>query len=199
MILKQRVELYGGLLLIFIVLAVGIRLYNTRLLSTDGILPTPRRAVKELPVTYYAMDNERWAKDALGDTGYLMEEEGSVFCALSMVLSTFDVEVTPGELNQKFIENDMYVDGRAADLTRLNVLYPNLSFYAPKDFDGKEITDVLRKNKACMVRVRRNGSAYWLTVVGATDEDFLVIDPLGGETPQFLSAFGNVFALGIVR
>ncbi len=196
---KQRVELYGGLLLIFVVLAVGVRWYNTRLLAGEGIAPTPRKAVKELAVDYYAMEDERWAQDALGDTGYLMSQEGSVFCSLSMVLSTCDVTVTPGELNRAFIENDLYVNGKAADLTRLYTLYPGLSFCAPKDFDGKEITDILRKNKACMVRVKKNDSAYWLTVVGATEDDFIVLDPMGGDETHLLSEYGNVFALGIVK
>ena len=197
-ILKQRVELYGGLLLIFLVLAAGIRWYNTRLLATDGIMPTPRKAVRELPVSYYAMDDEQWAKDKLGDTGYLMEEEGSIFCALSMVLSTCDVTVNPGQLNAAFMENGLYVNGKAADLTRLSTLYPSLRFSAPKDFDGKEITDVLRKNKACMVRVKKGDSAYWLTVVGSNEDEFFVLDPMGGSTPHLLSEYGNVYALGIV-
>ena len=80
-VVKQHIQLYGGLLLIFVVIAVFLRIYNTRLIQGDGILPTPRKAVDPIGVTYYAQDDPRWAGDALGQTGYTMQEEGSLFAA----------------------------------------------------------------------------------------------------------------------
>ena len=87
-VVKQHIQLYGGLLLIFVVIAVFLRIYNTRLIQGDGILPTPRKAVDPIGVTYYAQDDPRWAGDALGQTGYTMQEEGSLFAALAMVLDS---------------------------------------------------------------------------------------------------------------
>lgn len=198
-ILSQRVQLYGGIALIFVTCALFLRYYNTRLIANDGIMPTPRRPVETLSVTFRAQDDPLWAEDALGDTGYTMAQEGSLFACLSMVLETNGIEATPGEINQRFMENDMYVDGRAADVTRLEELYPEVSFSAPRDFDGGTITDVLRKGLACMVRVKRGENVHWLCVVGATDTDFLVLDPAGDGQTQPLSSFGNVYALGIIQ
>ena len=197
-ILSQRVQLYGGVALMFVLCALFLRFYNTRLIESSGIQPTPRRVVEPIAVTYRAQDDPAWAKDPLGGTGYTMEEEGSLFCSLSMALETCGIEVDPGALNQAFMDNDMYVDDSAADLTRLPELYPGLRFDAPRDFDGTDITDAIADGRACLVRVQRGESAHWLTVVGATENDFLVLDPDGGSAAKNLADFGNVFALALL-
>lgn len=199
-VVKQHIQLYGGLLLIFVVIAVFLRIYNTRLIQGDGILPTPRKAVDPIGVTYYAQDDPRWADDALGQTGYTMQEEGSLFAALAMVLDSDGITVDPGELNRLFMENDLYInDGKAADLTNLDKIYPGVRFTAPQDFNGENMTNELRAGRACMVRVKKGESAYWLCVVGATEDVFLVLDPLGGSETHELTEYGNVYALGMVK
>jgi hypothetical protein len=197
--LSQRVQLYGGIALIFVICALFLRNYNVNLIQRDGIAPTPRRPVAALSVTYRAQDDPLWSGDPLGDTGYTMGQEGSLFACLSMVLETNGISVTPQQLNQKFMENDLYVDGRAADVTRLSLLYPDVKFSAPKDFDGGDITNVLKGGRACMVRVKAGDNVHWLCVVGADEDDFLVLDPRGGQEIKRLKDYGNVFALGIIK
>ncbi len=197
--LSQRIQLYGGIALIFVLCALFLRNYNIKLIQRDGIAPTPRRAVAALPVTYRAQDDPLWAQDPLGDTGYTMGQEGSLFACLTMVLETNGIDTTPGEINRQFIERDLYIDGRAADVTRLDLLYPQIHFTAPRDFDGGDITAVLRGGRACMVRVKVGENVHWLCVVGADEEDFLVLDPRGGSEIKKLRDYGNVFALGIIK
>ncbi len=197
-VLSQRIQLYGGVALIFILCALFLRFYNTRLIESSGILPTPRQIVEPIAVTYRAQDDPAWAQEVLGDTGYTMAQEGSLFCSLSMALETCGVDADPGALNRAFVDNDMYVNGNAADLTRLSELYPQIVFSAPRDFDGEDITQALVDGRACMVRVQKGESAHWLCVVGSTSEDFLVLDPAAGDgEARSLADFGNVFALAL--
>lgn len=115
-----------------------------------------------------------------------------------MALETCGVDTDPGALNRAFVDNDMYVNGNAADLTRLSELYPQIVFSAPRDFDGEDITQALVDGRACMVRVQKGESAHWLCVVGSTSEDFLVLDPAAGDgEARSLADFGNVFALAL--
>lgn len=198
-ILSQRIQLYGGVALIFLLCALFLRVYNTRLIQNSGIQPTPREVVEPIAVTYRAQDDAAWADDPLGDTGYTMAQEGSLFCSLSMVLETCGVEVDPGALNQAFMGNGLYVNGNAADLTRLPELYPEITFSAPENFDGADMTRAIQDGRACMVRVKRGESAHWLCVVGSTEDDFLVLDPAAGNSePKNLMDFGNVFALALL-
>ena len=115
-VLSQRIQLYGGVALIFILCALFLRFYNTRLIESSGILPTPRQIVEPIAVTYRAQDDPAWAQEVLGDTGYTMAQEGSLFCSLSMALETCGVDADPGALNRAFDGEDItqaLVDGRA--------------------------------------------------------------------------------------
>lgn len=200
-VLSQRIQLYGGIALIFVLCALFLRFYNLRVIETEGIIPKPDRAIAALDVTFQKQDDAAWAQDQLGETGYTMEQEGSLFSCLSMVLQTHGITETPQQINNRFMENGLYIDGNVADVTQLSVLYPGHTFSAPRLFDGDVISGVLRKGQACMVRTTHQDSAHWLCVVGANEDAFLVLDPLGDGTPIELTEdlYGKVFVLGIIK
>ena len=198
-ILSQRVQLYGGMLILVVSIALFLRWYNTNQIA-EGILPTPRKVVKPIAVTYYAQNDAAWADDALGETGYTMGEEGSLFACLSMMLeSNAGITVTPAQLNQLFLDNGLYIDGKTANVTALDTLYPEVSFSAPQDFSGENITNELRKGRTCMVRTLRGENVHWLLVVGSNEETFLVLDPAQDGETRLLSDYEKVYALGIVK
>ena len=199
-ILSQRVQLYAGVLIIAVTLALFLRWFNTNQIAGEGIMPTPRKTIDPIAVTYCAQDDPAWGDDLLAETGYTMAQEGSVFACLSMMLEVNEgISVTPGELNQKFLDNGLYVNGKAANIAKLHELYPGASFSAPSDFDGQTITNQLRKGKLCMVRVKRGENVHWLTVVGSDQDTFLVYDPAKGSELQRLEDYESVYALGIIK
>ena len=199
-VLSQRVQLYAGVLIIAVTLALFLRWFNTNQIAGEGILPTPRKTVDPIAVTYCSQTDPAWAEDALGETGYTMAQEGSIFACLSMMLEVNEgISVTPGELNRQFIEKGLYVNGTAANVASLHTLYPGADFSAPKDFDGEDITKELRKGRLCMVRVMRGENVHWLTVVGSDGDTFLVLDPAKDAQPQLLSDYEKVYALGLIR
>ena len=193
-VLNQRVQLYGGIAAIFILSALFLQYFNVRQLATDGIAPTPRAAVEALAVTPVRQDNPAWGDLMLGETGYTMAQEGSLFACLSMLMEHAGTAETPGAIYNAFVSGGLLLEGRMADATRLDTLYP-FKFSAPRTFDGKTMTDLLRKGTPVMVRAKKEGNAYWLCVIGATREDFIVLSPLDGQQ-KLLSEFGNVYAMG---
>lgn len=199
-VFSQRVQLYAGTLVFVVAIALFLRWFNTNQITNDGILPTPRKAVTPITVTYRAQTDPAWAQDALGETGYTMEQEGSLFCCLSMLLeNNAGISVTPAQLNQAFWDAGLYVDGKAVNVAELDTLYPDVSFSAPRDFNGETITNELRKGRVCMVRVLRGENVHWLCVVGADEDDFLVLDPAGDGSTRRLAEYEKVYALGIVK
>ena len=50
-----------------------------------------------------------------------------------------------------------------------------------------------------MVRVLRGENVHWLCVVGADEDDFLVLDPAGDSSARRLAEYEKVYALGIVK
>lgn len=198
-IFSQRVQLYGGMLILVVSIALFLRWYNTNQIA-EGIMPTPRKAVTPITVTYYAQDDPLWADDALGETGYTMGEEGSLFACLSMMLeSNAEITVTPSQLNRQFMENGLYLDGKTANVTALDTLYPEISFSAPQDFSGENITNELRRGRTCMVRVMRGENVHWLLITGSDEETFFVLDPAQDSELRLLSDYEKVYALGIVK
>ena len=199
-IFSQRVQLYAGTLVFVVAIALFLRWFNTNQISNDGILPTPRKVVEPIAVTFCAQTDPAWAQESLGETGYTMEQEGSLFCCLSMLLETnAGISVTPAQLNQAFWDNGLYVHGRAVNVAKLDTLYPDVSFSAPRDFNGETITNELKKGRLCMVRVLRGENVHWLCVVGADEDDFLVLDPAGDSSTRRLAEYEKVYALGIVK
>lgn len=199
-ILSQRIQLYAGVVLVALALAIFLRWFNTNQIAGEGIMPTPRKTVDPIAVTYCAQDDPAWANDALAQTGYTMQQEGSIFACLSMMLEVNEgITVTPGELNQQFMDNGLYENGTAANIAKLHTLYPGASFSAPADFDGEDITKELRKGRLCMVRVLRGENVHWLTIVGSNADTFLVLDPAKGDELQLLSDYEKVYALGLIH
>ena len=199
-VLSQRVQLYAGTIVVVVAIALFLRWFNTNQITNDGILPTPRKAVTPITVTYRAQTDPAWAQDALGETGYTMEQEGSLFCCLSMLLeNNAGISVTPAQLNQAFWDAGLYVDGKAVNVAELDTLYPDVSFSAPRDFNGETITNELRKGRVCMVRVLRGENVHWLCVVGADEDDFFVLDPAKDDQLRCLAEYEKVYALGIVK
>ncbi|MGN1249907.1 MAG: hypothetical protein ACI4XW_07480 [Candidatus Spyradocola sp.] len=199
-VFSQRVQLYAGTLVFVVAIALFLRWFNTNQITNDGILPTPRKAVTPIAVTYRAQTDPAWAQDALGEAGYTMEQEGSLFCCLSMLLeNNAGITATPAQLNQAFWDAGLYVDGKAVNITELGTLYPDVSFSAPRDFNGETITNELKKGRVCMVRVLHGENVHWLCVVGADEDDFLVLDPAGDGQTRRLADYQKVYALGIVK
>lgn len=199
-ILSQRIQLYAGVVLVALALSLFLRWFNTNQIAGEGIMPTPRKTVDPITVTYCAQDDPAWANDALAETGYTMQQEGSIFACLSMMLEVNEgISVTPGELNALFMENGLYENGTAANIAKLHTLYPGASFSAPSDFNGEDITKELRKGRICMVRVLRGENVHWLAVVGSDGNTFLVLDPAKGSDIQLLSDYEKVYALGLIH
>lgn len=199
-VFSQRVQLYAGTFVFVIAIALFLRWFNTNQIAGDGILPTPRKTVEPIAVTYRAQTDPDWARESLGETGYTMEQEGSLFCSLSMLLeNNAGISVTPAQLNQAFWDAGLYGDGKTVNVAQLDTIYPDVAFSAPRDFDGETITNELKKGRVCMVRVLRGEHVHWLCVTGADEEDFFVLDPARDDQLHRLAEYEKVYALGIVK
>ena len=53
-VFSQRVQLYAGTLVFVVAIALFLRWFNTNQITNDGILPTPRKVVQPIAVTYCA-------------------------------------------------------------------------------------------------------------------------------------------------
>lgn len=187
-VLSQRIQLYGGVALIFILCALFLRFYNTRLIESSGILPTPRQIVEPIAVTYRAQDDPAWGAGGPGRHGLHHGARRAACSAASpWRWKTCGVgrgpgRAQPGLCGQRHVRQRQR---RGPDAPE-RALPCRSSSPRLRDFDGEDITQALVDGRACMVRVPEGRERARLCVVGSTSEDFLVLDPAAGdgEAPQ---------------
>ncbi len=151
-------------------------------------------------VALYRQDDERWAKERLGDSSYTMKSSG---CLVSCIASAVSMEggqaVTPGELNTLFSEHDVYdregnLQWKALEKAggySVNV-YQNVS--------EAEIDSCLTAGHYPIVRVRMNGigNYHYVLIVGIEDSDYICMDPLKDELTGLSRYLNRVYAMRLV-
>lgn len=151
-------------------------------------------------VALYRQDDERWAKERLGDSSYTMKSSG---CLVSCIASAVSMEsgqaVTPGELNTLFSEHDVYdregnLQWKALEKAggySVNV-YQNVS--------EAEIDSCLTAGHYPIVRVRMNGigNYHYVLIVGIEDRDYICMDPLKDELTGLSRYLNRVYAMRLV-
>ena len=157
-VLSQRIQLYGGVALIFILCALFLRFYNTRLIESSGILPTPRQIVEPIAVTYRAQDDPAWAQEVLGDTGYTMAQEGSLFCSLSMALETCGVDADHAQAFEARFDDTFGAQAQVSprnliDAGKVEVRTPDVVIQVNPDRGDLVRTEILHGCKYILVRV----------------------------------------------
>lgn len=156
--------------------------------------------IPDKDVVFFRQDDERWAKETLGDSEYTMEKSGCLVCCIASVVSMMtEEENTPYTLNEEFSGQQVF-DGEG------NLLWEKLRGTGKYEADvfgevtSELLTECLKDGKYPIVRVRMNGlgNFHYVLIVMAQNGRFYCMDPLrDGLTP--LSRYGNrVYAVRCV-
>ena len=150
-------------------------------------------------VVCYRQDDAEWEEDALGDSSYTMKSSGCLVSCIATALSTSGDDITPGELNALFSQNDVYdEDG--------NIQWKNIEKidgYAVKVYDNVSKSDInqcLEEGHYPIVRVRRHGwgSYHYVLIAGAKDKEYICMDPLSDRLLKLSDYKGMVYAVRCV-
>lgn len=151
-------------------------------------------------VAAYHQDDEIWAEDMLGDSGFTMRSSGClVTCIASAVSMETGKEMTPGALNQIFSDNQVY-DSEG-----------NIQWAAVDGIEGyhvdvfqkvseTEIAQCLAAGHYPIVRVRMYGlgSFHYVLIVGSEDGEYVCIDPLEDGLTRLSDYLNRVYAVRVV-
>lgn len=151
-------------------------------------------------VAAYRQDDEIWAEDTLGDSGFTMRSSGClVTCIASAVSMETGKEMTPGALNQIFSDNQVY-DSEG-----------NIQWAAVDGIEGyhadvfqkvseTEIAQCLAAGHYPIVRVRMHGlgSFHYVLIVGSEDGEYVCIDPLEDGLTRLSDYLNRVYAVRVV-
>lgn len=164
------------------------------------VVKTDKPEVISHEVIAYRQDDERWAKDQLGDSSFTMKSSGClVSCIASAVSMERMEEVTPGELNAIFSEYNVY-DGEGNIQWAAIENIDGYSVYVYNDVEEQVIYQWLSEGHYPIVRVRVSGVGNWhyVLVVGLEDQEYICMDPLKDELTGLSQYLSRVYAVRVV-
>lgn len=198
--MKNKKTTLIKLMIFFIgVVAAAIALSGFRVRHAV-VVKTDRAEVISNEVIMYRQDDERWAKDSLGDSSFTMKSSGClVSCIASAVSMERTEEVTPGELNAIFSEHNVYDSEGNIQWSAIE----NIGGYTVNVYNGVEEQEIYRglsEGHYPIVRVRVNGLGNWhyVLVVGLEDQEYVCMDPLKDELTKLSRYLNRVYAVRVV-
>lgn len=73
---RQRIGLYGGVLLMLVVCWVFIWAYRTITIRRYGADLIPKKQVESVQTPFYSMEDPAYAQQEMGQTGYTIGQQG---------------------------------------------------------------------------------------------------------------------------
>lgn len=199
---RRRVVLALAAVLVLLAgLAAGGYYLAYQNIRANGIVLQPGAVAEPVQAVAFLQNDPAWAEDYIGDSDYSMAGAGCLISCVAGVLCQLGVETDPGALNRNLSAADGFAGG---DLLwyKLEELYPQVAYHYKRLFSARDIDRDLVAGRLPMVKVKYkgNGAQHWLLVVGATEADYLVLDPLNADRqPIPLATHGRVYAYRMLQ
>ena len=192
--LPKAAVMFGVLLIITGFLYVRLR--N----GTQIKAPREEEILSETAPVLYRQDDERWGEDRLGDSRFTMRSSGCLVSSIASAVSMESgMEETPGALNEKFSDRQVYDSEGNLQWEQLNALGEyRVDVY--REVTSEVIDTCLSEGGYPIARVRMYalGNIHYVLIVGVQDGEYLCMDPLQDKLMK-LSSYGNrVYALRCV-
>lgn len=188
--MKQKNYTKIILLISAILLCLILLFYFMRVHNGVKVAPSMEYPVKESTVMY-RQDDEKWAKDTLGESSYHMKGSGCLVSCIAAAVSNGGETITPGELNAFFSENGVYDKEGNIQWGKISEMegYQVEVFNNPSN---ESIEQCLQNGNYPIVRIRvhKIGNYHYVLVVGTKQGDYICMDPLEDELTT-LSSYGK--------
>lgn len=180
------------ILILLLTLFVFLRFNNSTAISADG-----RKDISFL-VTAFRQDDARWANDTLGNSKFTMKSSGCITTAIASAVTKGLNEITPGDLNRLFSENNVYDNNGNLQWSQLEAL--NYRADVLHEISEDEIYNYLKNGQFPIVRVRVNGvgSFHYVLIVGVENGNYICMDPLKDTLAPLSDYLNRVYAVRVV-
>jgi len=142
----------------------------------------------------FRQDDDRWSSHHIGDTEDTLHVYGCTIAGVAMAVSNLtDEEITPGDLNKKLSDLNGFTDRGWLIWNKLPGATDNkVSAVLYSQPDHGNIQSCMDSGSYPVIKIHVNGSyVHWVLIVGTTEDDYLVRDPLHGgpdDPPVLLSS-----------
>jgi len=194
------------LIIVVLIIIIGLVFFMPDIMGQYikrfGIKLSSDNSIEPLTDIVYLQNDDRWKNEHLAETDFTLGNQGCLTCVIAMELCYLGYDVIPTDVNNSFIENDAYTKNGLLIWYKINTAYPDIEYYYKKSFNSKTISDDLINGLLPIVKVRykKTGIFHWVLIVGANDDEFLILDPLdNNKEPIELSTHGKVYAYRVLK
>lgn len=200
---KYKKKKIPSLLLVAVMTALliaGLPYARGFVIRNDGIELKPESIHAKSSVQAFLQNDERWAKDKLGESPYEMAGHGCLVCCIASAMVYLDIDTDPEKLNRRLFENNVYTDEGDIIWEKLKAL--GITHEYQNDFGSARIERLLKEGQLPIVKVKFKGSGvfHWVLIVGSDENDFFVLDSLNSSLkPVPLKTHGKVYAYRVLK
>jgi len=191
-----------ALVILFIICLVFAAGYSGAVIyiKKHGINLKPSREYEPSShIKIFMQNDSQWAEDSIGKSHYKMKSHGCLVSVIASVCEYHGVNMDPGKLNEVFTKNGVYTKDGNVIWYKINSAIPTIDYKYRRIFSRKLIEKDLEKGllPVVMVKYRGSGIHHWVSIVGASNGEFLIVDPLSSEIIP-LSVHGRVYAYRVL-
>ncbi|RPI15484.1 MAG: hypothetical protein EHM58_14080 [Ignavibacteriae bacterium] len=192
----------GSIFLLLLILLLPAYYGYKYFAQKNGIAIKPIHPLTPYNVKTFLQDDELWGNDVIGNSSYHLNSSG---CLISIIATNLEYQgypTNPKNLNQLLSELNVYNNDGEILWENLIKVFPEYKYSIPRIFTSESLQAELDKGVLPMVKVKYNkvGPYHWVLIVGAADDDFLIVDPLNSDKDVIgLSKHGKIFAVRYLK
>ena len=202
-VVRQRIQLYGGILLMLLLCVGFVRLYRMVSTSKYGqeLAGTGNEVHLTVPFAVEYLDTEAYDVP-MGESGYSIREYGSLLSCMAASLQVNGQETDVLSLNRLLQGEGIYGDGAQVEWKKLEKsgAFAVSRVSAPVSFSSRDISRILSEGSLPIVKVHAEDRERWIVITG---EDilhgFTVRDPMSREETLYLKDYGRAYALRVLK
>ena len=146
-------------------------------------------------VEFFLQNDPQWTDELLGNSPYRMGGSGCLVCCIAASLEAQGFDTDPARLNAAFSEHGVYNSEGEVLWSKIAQAVPGVRVVLPNRIDTERLEEAVAQSLFPIVKVKYMGSGYqhWVMIIGASDGDYLCMDPLNADNePLPLSAHGGM-------
>lgn len=202
-IVKQRIQLYGGVLLLLLICAGVVNAYRITNTNKRGQMleGTGDEVRITRPFTVENIQGDNYDVP-MGDSAFSLREQGSLLPCMAAALQVNGQDIQVLALNELLLKENIYKDGAVIDWDRLekSAAFWVTKVKAPPTFTSKKVFSYLAEGYLPLAKVHVKEKERWIVITGEDRlHGFTVKDPLEAqEEERYLSEYGSVYALRVL-
>lgn len=174
--------------------------FNKNRSHGETIIPKAVVPVSNMDSIYFLQRDSKWENVKIGSSTQTLGQSGCLICSVACSLNKLGYKTNPTDLNEKLINVNGF-EGASLIWYKLSEIYPKITYKYTRAIDVEDIQKYLDKGNLPIVKVKYKGVGiyHWVLIIGSTNDDFLIYDPLEPtQKPIPLKTHGKIYSYSVL-